>query len=781
MSAKGNCNKLADGTIVYKTVSKTGSAPAELDSTKWYMDKCEIVGYRSEHLTITINGDGIIRVDGDYNDGKASRSFFNEYIIPDGVNYEAMEFRIYENDQNTLVIVGAIGGEIESLSTHQQEQATIKRTEDVRISSKFTETIESTELEGSEDMSKEIRVVDNKFEAKVNVSEYKTEEINVKISRKIVLIYTSRKEVTKTTTRKEIKKIFEIPNGVKPESITSVVGKDGNLTVSAVVDEKLARQQNEVQETNKTSTTTTSNTIIHQIQQEKNQVKQETTSKELVQHQQQLQQINTNEVVIRIRTVNTNKNITGEDLKDVKIVKDRFEMNIDVRDFKLEEVIVKIIKSRRVITISANHKSQYESRSTYREFTLPDGTPDSNPNVIDAVLNSNGILTITGPCTPAALTDTTDDISKTVAKQQQNTSVQQQQQNTVQQQQKTTVVQQQQQNTSVQQKQQNTSVQQNQQNTSVQQKQQNTSVQKLEDTSVQQHQSQQQIVQQSRYTKITRETFTSSTMTSLDVQEADGSIEEYLISEPNTPIDDVTQDVVEDEDGNLIVELDVKDYRAEDITVKASKTTITVILRKNDDVTVCKTIHVPVDVVITPDTIRSILEKSRGVLILMIVRKKTTNTTKEIVSDRTDEQRRIDNLQQQQQQKQLVEQRQQTVQETQTKTQTQQQKVIQQKQESVEKQESIEETQTRIQTQQQSATKQLYTGDPKFFERTTQIVDYKPEELEVKIAMPWVIIEGKQEMTAENGWRIPEGVKQENIQLELNDAGDVVNCTALIG
>lgn len=117
----------------------------------------------------------------------------------------------------------------------------------------------------------------------MNVSEYKSEEIQVRISKKTVLI-TSRKEVTKTSTRREIKKTFEIPAGVRPESITTVVGKDGNLTVAATVDQELARQQ--------------------QIQ----------------------QQTNSDELIIRIRTVNTTKNVTGDDLKDVKINRDRFEV-----------------------------------------------------------------------------------------------------------------------------------------------------------------------------------------------------------------------------------------------------------------------------------------------------------------------------------------------------------------------------------------------------------------------------------------------------------------------
>lgn len=816
--AKGNCTKGADGKIVYKTVSKTGSAPAQLDSSKWYMDKCEITGYRSEHLTIKVNEDGIIRVDGDYKDGKASRSFFKEYIIPDGVDYEALEFRIYESDANTLVIVGAIGGSEggEMVSAQHQQQietsSTIKRTENVRISSTFTETFESTELEGSEDMSRDVRVVDNKFEAKVNVSEYKNEEVHVKISKKVVLIYTSRREVTKTSSRQEIKKTFEIPAGVKPESITSVVGQDGNLTVSAPVDKELVRQQQVQENTKKSVTTTTS----------------------------------ADEVVIRIRTVNTTKNVTGQDLKDVKIVNDRFEMNVDLREYELNEVTVKIIKTRRVITISANHKSQFESRSAYREFTLPAGAPDSNPNAIDAVLSPNGILTITGPCTPqttpAALTDITDDITNKVLKQQ-NTTVQQQQQ----------------QNTTVQQQQQN-------QNTSVQQHhQKNTSVQQLQDTQVQ---SEQQIVQKSRYTKITRETFTSSTMTSLDISDANDS-DEPIISQPDTPIEDVTVDMGVDEDGNYITEVNIKDFRAEEITIKASKAVITIVGRKNDENReFVKTIRVPIDVVVTPDKIRSILDKARCVLTIIITKNKTTTTTttKQITDNTTEDQtindqKRVDSLQQQRQQ---VQQNRETVQETQTKVQTQQvnqQKQVQKKQESIEEtevqtqqqinqqkqvqqnRETIQDNRTQVNTQKQqinqqkqdqttqqvrqqdqrqqnttnttttskrtiktttttveslqklgynfdSATSQEYKGDPKFFERATPVVDYKPEDLEVKIAMPWVIVEGKQEMTAENGWRskqftkmftVPQGVKEENIRLEWNDAGDVVNCTALIG
>ena len=196
-------------------------------------------------------------------------------------------------------------------------------------------------------------------------------------------------------------------------------------------------------------------------------------------------------------------------------------MNVDVREYSEQEVTIKIVKARRVVTVSASHKSQFESRSLFKEFTLPAGAPDSNPDAVDAVLSSNGILTISGPCAPlpAALTDIT------------NAMVRSTQDSQVQQQQSQQVVQQQQTQTQTSQTQQ------------IQQQ--------------QQEQHQHQTVQKSSYTKITRKTFTSSTMTSLDVTGTEDGSEPP--QEPGTPVEDVSEEMVEDEDGNLIVELNVKD------------------------------------------------------------------------------------------------------------------------------------------------------------------------------------------------------------------------------
>lgn len=104
-----------------------------------------------------------------------------------------------------------------------------------------------------------------------------------------MLIYTSHNEVIKTSKRNEIKKTFDIPAGVSPDSIISVVGKDGNLTISAKVDYELARKQQ--QETIKKST---------------------------------ISQANKN--IIHIRAVDTTHNVTSKDLKDIKIKEGQFEV-----------------------------------------------------------------------------------------------------------------------------------------------------------------------------------------------------------------------------------------------------------------------------------------------------------------------------------------------------------------------------------------------------------------------------------------------------------------------
>lgn len=435
------------------------------------------------------------------------------------------------------------------------------------------------------------------------------------------------------------------------------------------------------------------------------------------------------------------------------------QMNVDVHEYQLNEITVEIISSRRVIAITASHKSQCECFSAYREFTLPAGAPHSDSNVINAVLSANGILKISGPCSSQVtstdlpvITDSTNDaINKTVKQQQQNTLIDQQNNCFV------------------------------QQNTSVKQ---NTNVKQLKDTAVRQQQCEQQVVQK-RYTKITRETFSSSTMTSLDITDAtDAGIEP--LSSNYDQVEDVTEDMCEDEDGNLITVLDIIDYRAEEITVKASKTAITVVGRKDDNVNrqFVKTIRVPSDVVVSPDTVRSILDKSKGVLTIIITQKETVNTTKKRTTENTTE---ICEEDTQQRQQKLVQQKQEKTHEDEQRFQLNTANAITKR--------TLKTITTTIESLKKlgynfdSATSQVYSGDPTFFERETPILDYKPEELEVKIAMPWIIIEGKQEMSAENGWRskqftkmftVPEGVKQQNIHLEMNDAGDIVKCTARI-
>jgi outer membrane protein OmpA-like peptidoglycan-associated protein len=69
---------------------------------------------------------------------------------------------------------------------------------------------------------------------KLEVQDYKPEEIQVKIANKMVII--EAKQETTHSSRSFYKK-FSIPDGVKPENITSSLSPSGVLTISAPIEQ----------------------------------------------------------------------------------------------------------------------------------------------------------------------------------------------------------------------------------------------------------------------------------------------------------------------------------------------------------------------------------------------------------------------------------------------------------------------------------------------------------------------------------------------------------------
>ncbi|KAF7989312.1 hypothetical protein HCN44_007986 [Aphidius gifuensis] len=88
----------------------------------------------------------------------------------------------------------------------------------------------------------------------------------------------------------------------------------------------------------------------------------------------------------------------------VKPDKDKFQVILDVQQFKPEEIEVKVID--KFITVDAHHEEQQDehgwiSRKFQRKYLIPD---DCDPALIKSALSSDGVLTLTAP-KKAELTD----------------------------------------------------------------------------------------------------------------------------------------------------------------------------------------------------------------------------------------------------------------------------------------------------------------------------------------------------------------------------------------
>jgi len=123
-----------------------------------------------------------------------------------------------------------------------------------------------------------------KFEVKLDVPDYKPEELQIKISNNMVTI--EGKQETSFSSKQFYKK-FSIPQGVKPETITSSLSPKGVLTLSAPIERtdsssevsrKTVTQQQQVVQSNQ------------QVQQQQQQQQQQRTSQQQVTEQQIQQQ-----------------------------------------------------------------------------------------------------------------------------------------------------------------------------------------------------------------------------------------------------------------------------------------------------------------------------------------------------------------------------------------------------------------------------------------------------------------------------------------------------------
>jgi hypothetical protein len=100
---------------------------------------------------------------------------------------------------------------------------------------------------------------------KLDVPDFKPEELEVKISNNMVTIQGKQEmRAENNFSSRQFCKKFSIPQGVKPENISSSLNTKGVLTISAPIDKTSRGGQDQLMEQRQTSSTTTSSTTSQQ-------------------------------------------------------------------------------------------------------------------------------------------------------------------------------------------------------------------------------------------------------------------------------------------------------------------------------------------------------------------------------------------------------------------------------------------------------------------------------------------------------------------------------------
>jgi len=197
----------------------------------------------------------------------------------------------------------------------------------------------------------------HKFEVEFNVSEYLPEELSIKTEGDVLIVlakHETKAEGGPSYVSKQFEQRFSLPSGVKPEKISSKLSKEGTLTVTAPR-ESLAISAYKKKGLENSSS---GGTVYNQSE--------ETKQSEGLPH----------------------PSVTYDD--------DKFEISLDAKDYKPEDLDVKVEGNSIVITAKQElpEAGGVRTRVFEQKFSLPSGV---KAELVRSSLTREGLLVITAP------------------------------------------------------------------------------------------------------------------------------------------------------------------------------------------------------------------------------------------------------------------------------------------------------------------------------------------------------------------------------------------------
>eukprot|EP00094_Tigriopus_californicus_P005637 TCALIF_05434-PA protein Name:"Similar to HSPB1 Heat shock protein beta-1 (Bos taurus)" AED:0.19 eAED:0.19 QI:68/0/0/1/0/0/2/0/585 len=204
---------------------------------------------------------------------------------------------------------------------------------------------------------------EDKFQVELDVQDYRPEELSIKTEGDVLVVLA--KHETKTETggsfvSKQFEQRFTLPAGVKPESISSSLSKNGTLTVSAP--REMGRSDLSGFKSSRPLTSESAS----------------------------------NKSLGNVYAQSTDQQGEGLPHPKVKYDEDKFQISLDCQHYKPEELDVKVEGNSIIITAKQEVKESGGTRTRVFEqkFSLPSGVKAEK---VASSISRDGVLTITAP------------------------------------------------------------------------------------------------------------------------------------------------------------------------------------------------------------------------------------------------------------------------------------------------------------------------------------------------------------------------------------------------
>ncbi|KAK7477579.1 hypothetical protein BaRGS_00031184 [Batillaria attramentaria] len=197
------------------------------------------------------------------------------------------------------------------------------------------------------------------FRVRFEVSEFKPEEVQVKVQDNKIIVNARHEEKTaQTSVSREYSRQVDIPSGVDQDKLSCVLSKDGVLTVEGVVPQ---------------SSLISRETFLPV----KNSAANASPSRSL-----------------GVGTPVKNPIVTDPDGSR------RMRLSVDIGEFNPDEIVVKT--TERKLIVHAEHEERSAGRTLHKEFNKEYDLPESvDPSTIQAYMGDDRHLTIEAPLKPA--------------------------------------------------------------------------------------------------------------------------------------------------------------------------------------------------------------------------------------------------------------------------------------------------------------------------------------------------------------------------------------------